>query len=235
MAGYGYYDEETSGTGLLTGGEGGLMTGAGARAKHRFLFGPPEPTGKIGITRTGKRVAIRRPVRVGMHIEYASKKLFNRQLQAQNQWLKKANEDKVLKELREKVGERMRQLAAEYRADLKKTNPQKFARLEAARAKRKTKAQKYKEAEDVIAKFKAAFPTIKDALASEQVRGLNRKAKQIILRVVYGVPKDDLDRYLPPRPRFVKVIETEAKPKPPPPTTTEEEITTTAPTETTRK
>jgi hypothetical protein len=165
-----------------------------------------------------------------MHIEYASKKLFNRQLQAKNKWLDKANKDEELKKLREQVGARMRQLAAEYRAELKAKDPEKFARSEAARAKRKTKKDKYKDAEATVADFKSKFPTIKDALNSEQVRGLNRKAKAIILRMVYGVSKDDIDRYLPPRPRFVKKFEIEAKPTaPPPPPTTTEVITTETP------
>jgi hypothetical protein len=55
--------------------------------------------------------------------------------------------------------------------------------------------------------------------------------------MVYQVPPEDIDKYLPPRPRFVKVIGPEAKPAPPPqPITTTETITTeTAPKPKTKK
>jgi hypothetical protein len=74
MSGYGYYDE----------GEGeGLLTGAGARAKKRFVA-----TRAIS-ARTGRLY----PKRVGYTLEYASKILYNKRLAENNKWLQFANND----------------------------------------------------------------------------------------------------------------------------------------------
>jgi hypothetical protein len=74
MSGYGYYEEEE--------GEG-LLTGAGARAKKRF----------VAVRAVSARTGRAYPKRVGYTLEYASKILYNRQLAQNNKWLQFANSD----------------------------------------------------------------------------------------------------------------------------------------------
>jgi hypothetical protein len=102
MSGYGYYDEE---------GEG-LLTGAGARAKKRFVA-----TRAIS-AKTGRAY----PKRVGYTLEYASKILYNRQLAQNNKWLKFANENADVQAAREQMAEAMQKAATAWREKMKKNH-----------------------------------------------------------------------------------------------------------------
>jgi hypothetical protein len=100
MSSYGYYDEE---------GEG-LLTGAGARAKKRFVA-----TRAIS-ARTGRLY----PKRVGYTLEYASKILYNQKLAENNKWFKFANENADVKAARKAMKKAMRKAAAAWREKMAK-------------------------------------------------------------------------------------------------------------------
>jgi hypothetical protein len=100
MSGYGYSDEE---------GEG-LLTGAGARAKKRFVATKAisEKTGRVY------------PKRVGYTLEYASKILYNKQLASRNPWLKFANEHPDVIAARQQMKTAMQKAAVAWRDNIEK-------------------------------------------------------------------------------------------------------------------
>jgi hypothetical protein len=209
MSGYGYYDEE---------GEG-LLTGAGARAKKRFV------ATKAVSERTGRLY----PKRVGYTLEYASKIIYNQNLAKNNKWLKFANNDPNVIAAREQMATAMRNAAAAWRKQIE----DKYAKGEITdaeynkykarweRADKIGNAKKYRAhiAQARLANFKNKFPTAADAVAffnnpiNRKIAPIGRNAKIIFLRTVYGIPKEEAEKFFPKhmkvaRPvRFVYPIE----------------------------
>jgi hypothetical protein len=177
MSGYGFYEEE----------EGqGIITGAGARAKRKYIA-------EMAVSaRTGKRY----PRRLGYTLEYAAKKLYNKQLAARNPWLQYVKQGKDLAELRRQVGERMKKIAAAYRATL---SPEQQA-LAAQRAKQRAASEQRKKEmlDNMLANFKAKFPTPDKALEYILANRTmpNKTAARIFLKAVYGLSKEDVNKML---------------------------------------
>jgi hypothetical protein len=130
MSGYGYYEEE-EGQGLHT---GGLMTGAGAKAKYKYVYS------RVPSERTGKMYPKRGP----MTLEYASKLIFNSNLTKGNRWLAFIKNNKELKEKRKELAELMRKLSEAYKQTL---TPEQREKLE-KRKKPRSKADKLAEARE---------------------------------------------------------------------------------------
>jgi hypothetical protein len=177
MSGYGFYEEEGQ----------GIITGAGARAKRKYIA-------EMAISaRTGKRY----PRRLGYILEYAAKKLYNKQLAARNPWLQYIKQDDEIKELRKQVGARMKELAAAYRATL---SPEQQALAE-QRAKQRvaSEARKKEMLANMLANFKAKYPTAKAALDYMLTNKTmpNKTAARIFLKAVYGLSKEEAEKMLP--------------------------------------
>jgi hypothetical protein len=209
MSGYGYYDEE---------GEG-LLTGAGARAKKRFV------ATRAVSARTGRSY----PKRVGYTLEYASKIIYNKRLADNNKWLQFANNDKEVKAARAAMADAMRNAAARWRDKIKEAYANKeittdeFNKINARweRAKRIGNAKRYREhiANARLENFRNKFPTPADAVAffnnpiNRKIVPIGRNAKVIFLRTVYKISKEEAEKYFPkymktPKPvRFTYPIE----------------------------
>jgi hypothetical protein len=246
MSGYGYYDEE---------GEG-LLTGAGARAKKRFV------ATRAVSERTGRSY----PKRVGYTLEYASKILYNKRLAENNKWLEFANNNAEVQAARAQMAEAMRKAAAAWREKMKKAyeagqisedNYKKMqARWERADKIGNTKKYRAHIAQSRINNFVAKYPIPKDAVAffnnpmNRRITPIGRNAKIIFLRVAYKIPKEEAEKYFPkymktPKPvRFTYPIEEaemfnipeynpKEQPVVPPKTTTETETLTEVTTPTT--
>jgi hypothetical protein len=191
MAGYGYYDEEeATGTGLLTGGEeeGGLMTGAGAKTRYKYIYK------RVRHPERGTFYPKRGP----MTLEYASKLVFNRNLSTKNRWLDFANNDPELKKRREAVAQRMRELAAEYRSKLPAAEREKLER----RKKPRSKASRLREAQERVEQFKKQYPNPRSALPVLRQYVPDMRSARIFLRAVYGLTKDEALELLPKRGRM---------------------------------
>jgi hypothetical protein len=199
MSGYGYYDEEE--------GEG-LLTGAGARAKKRF----------VAIRAVSERTGRAYPKRVGYTLEYASKILYNRQLAQNNKWLQFANNDPDVQTAREQMKAAMRKAAAAWRAQIEKTHEKgeisdtDFNKIKSrwARAKRTGKKYRLHVAENRIKNFKAKFPTAADAAdffnnpVNRKIAPIGRNAKILFLRAVYGTSKEDAQKFFPKHAKMAK-------------------------------
>jgi hypothetical protein len=209
--GYGFYDEEETG-GITT---GGLLTGGAARAKKAYEW-TKVPTGKVGITLTGKRVPIFKPQRVRMSIEGATKMLYNKQLQEKNRWFQVVRADKTLADLRKQVGARMRELSQAYLAELKDKDPAKFEKTMKAKEKRKTKAERQKDAAARLEEFKRTYPTAEQALDVIRRSVPNRRAAVIALKVIYGLTDEQINKMLPRRRRFAAIFSPGEVPAPTP-------------------
>jgi hypothetical protein len=205
MSGYGYYDEE---------GEG-LLTGAGARAKKRFVA-----TRAIS-ARTGRLY----PKRVGYTLEYSSKIIYNQNLAKNNKWLKFANENAEVKAAREKMAAAMRNAAKAWREKMAKAHEAgqisdaEYNKMKARweRAKKIGNAKEYRAhiARARIKNFTDRFPTPEDTVSffnnpvNRKIAPIGRNAKIIFLRVAYGLSKEDAEKFFPkymktPKPvRFV--------------------------------
>jgi hypothetical protein len=193
MSGYGYYDEE---------GEG-LLTGAGARAKKRFV------ATRAVSARTGRLY----PKRVGYTLEYASKIIYNQNLAKNNKWLQFANNNAEVQAAREQMAAAMRKAAAAWREKMKKDHEAglisdaDYKKMQARwdRAEKIGNAKKYRAhiAQARLANFKAKFPTAADAVAffnnpiNRKIAPIGRNAKIIFLRTVYGIPKEEAEKFFP--------------------------------------
>jgi hypothetical protein len=199
MSGYGYYDE----------GEGeGLLTGAGARAKKRFV------ATRAVSARTGKLY----PKRVGYTLEYASKILYNRDLAKNNKWLQFANNDADVKAARKQMAEAMRNAAAKWRKQIEDKHDKKeisdadYAKMQARwkRAEEIGNAKRYREhiAQARLDNFRKKFPNVEDAVAflnnpiNRKIVPIGRNAKIIFLRQTYGITKEAAEKYFP---KYMKV------------------------------
>jgi hypothetical protein len=209
MSGYGYYDEE---------GES-LLTGAGARAKKRFV------ATRAVSARTGRLC----PKRVGYTLEYASKILYNQKLAENNKWLQFANNNAEVQAARAQMAAAMRKAAKAWREKIAKEHEAglisdaEYNKMRARweRAEKIGNAKKYREhiAKSRLANFKAKFPTPADAVAffnnpvNRKIAPIGRNAKIIFLRAVYDLSKEEAEKYFPkymkvPKPvRFVYPIE----------------------------
>jgi hypothetical protein len=204
MSGYGYYDEEE--------GEG-LLTGAGARAKKRFVAtrAISEITGRVY------------PKRVGYTLEYASKILYNSDLAKKNKWLQFANNDPGVKAARNQMKAAMRNAAKAWRARIEKEHADgkisdaEFQKYQArwARAKKTGKKYRLHVAQSRIKNFKDKFPTAADAVnffnnpINRKIAPIGRSAKIIFLRAVYGLSKEDAEKFYPKHmktPKSVKFV-----------------------------
>jgi hypothetical protein len=178
MSGYGFYEEE----------EGqGIITGAGARARRKYVA-------EMAVsTRTGKRY----PRRLGYTLEYAAKHLYNKQLAARNPWLQYVNQDETLKSLRKQVGDRMKEIAKAYRANL--TPEQQELAQERAQQRKASEKRKKEMIDSMIANFKAKYPSVKSALnyILNNKTMPNKTAARIFLKAVYGISKDEAEKLLP--------------------------------------
>ncbi|MCS7318062.1 MAG: hypothetical protein NZZ41_07155 [Candidatus Dojkabacteria bacterium] len=170
MAGYGFYDTEEEGSELIT--------GAGAIPKKKFI-----------VERVQAASGRKYPRKVGYTIEYASKYLYNKNIAANNPWLKFVNADPTIKSIRSKMGERMRELALEYNNRLQASDPQKYELLQQAKKKRIQSIQKYGTLSDrlekVMAKYISDHPTPESGLAYALQNKLvpNRSAARIFLKL----------------------------------------------------
>jgi hypothetical protein len=178
MSGYGFYEEE----------EGqGIITGAGARARRKYV------AERVASIKTGRFY----PRRLGYTLEYAGKHLYNKQLAARNPWLNYVKQDETLKKLREEVGKRMKDLAAAYRAKL--TPEQQALAVQRAQQRKASETRKKEMIDNMIANFKAKYPTAADALkyilANKTMP--NKTAARIFLKAVYGITKDEAEKMLP--------------------------------------
>jgi hypothetical protein len=177
MSGYGFYEEE----------EGqGIITGAGARAKRKYIA-------EMAVSaRTGKRY----PRRLGYTLEYAAKK-YNKQLAERNPWLKYVSQDEEIKELRKQIGERMKQIAAEYRKTL--SPEQRELAEQRAKQRAASEARKKEMIDSIIANFKLKYPTVREGFnyIINNKTMPNKTAARIFLRVVYGISKDEAEKLLP--------------------------------------
>jgi hypothetical protein len=173
-----------------------------------------------------------------MTIEYASKLVFNHNINSGNKWLKFANKDETLKELRKQVADRMRELSLEYKKTL---TPDERIRLE-SRKKPRSRKDRLAEAQARVAQFKAKYPTIESVMPELFKYVPDIRSGRIFLRALYGISKDQALALLPKRKHAKYVPQTfgeyspqsqpppqpqpqpqpKPKPKPPPPTTTEE-------------
>jgi hypothetical protein len=235
MSGYGYYDEGE--------GEGeGLLTGAGARAKKRFVATKAisEKTGRVY------------PKRVGYTLEYASKIIYNQNLAKNNKWLQFANNLPEVKKARDQMAAAMRNAATIWRKAMterhakKEISDDEYNKMKARweRAEKIGNAKRYREhiARSRLANFKAKFPTAEAAVnffnnpVNRKIAPIGRNAKIIFLRTVYGLSKADAEKFYPkhmkvPRPtKFVYPIEGAemfAIPEYKPPARTQPEQTTT--------
>jgi hypothetical protein len=209
MLGYGYYDEE---------GEG-LLTGAGARARKRFV------ATRAVSAKTGRAY----PKRIGYTLEYASKIIYNKRLADNNRWLKFANNSTEVQEARAAMAKAMRNAAAKWREKMKeehtagRISDAEYAKMQARwkRAEEIGNTKKYREhiANARLTNFKAKFPKPEDAVAffnnpiNRKIVPSSRNAKIIFLRTVYGISKEQAEKYFPkymktPKPvRFVYPIE----------------------------
>jgi hypothetical protein len=201
MSGYGYYDEEE--------GEG-LLTGAGARDKKRF----------VATRAISERTGSVYPKRVGYTLEYASKILYNRDLAKKNKWLQFANENADVKAAREEMKTAMRNAAAAWRKQIEekhnkgKISDAKFQKYQArwARAKRTGKKYRAHVAQARIDNFKSKFPTAADAVnffnnpINRKIAPIGRNAKIIFLRQVYGLSKEDAEKFYPKHMKTAKPV-----------------------------
>jgi hypothetical protein len=209
MLGYGYYEEE--GQGLNT---GGLMTGAGARARYKYVYTRVPAEGKFYVTKKGERKQRFYPKRGPMTIEYASKLVFNHNINSGNKWLKFANSDETLQKLRRQVAERMRELSSEYK---KRLSPEEREKLE-KRKKPRSRRDRLAEAKERVAQFKAKYPTIESVMPDLYKYVPDIRSGRIFLRALYGISKDQALALLPKRKREKYVPQTfgEYSPAPPP-------------------
>jgi hypothetical protein len=203
MSGYGYYDE----------GEGeGLLTGAGARPKKRFV------ATRAVSARTGKLY----PKRVGYTLEYASKILYNKELAKNNKWLQFANNDADVKAAREAMAKAMQNAAKKWQELMRqKLDRGEITANEYAKMKNRwDRAKKIKEeagsikayrehiAQSRIDNFKRKFPSVEQGVAflnnpiNRKAAPIGRNAKIIFLRMVYKIPKDQAEKYFP---KYMKV------------------------------
>jgi hypothetical protein len=191
MSGYGYYEEE--GQGLET---GGLMTGAGAKARFKYVYSREPVPGKFYVTKKGERKQRYYPKRGPMTIEYASKLVFNHNINSGNKWLNFANKDATLKQLRKEVAERMRELSEEYKKTVLTADER--AKLE-SRKKPRTKKDRLAEAQARVAQFKAKYPTIESVMPELFKYVPDIRSGRIFLRALYGISKDQALAILPKR------------------------------------
>jgi hypothetical protein len=178
MSGYGYYEEEGQ----------GLMTGAGARAKYKYVYS------RVKSDRTGKLYPKRGP----MTLEYASKLLFNSNLAKNNKWLEFIRNSKELKDKRAELAALMKKLSQAYKQTL--TDEQR-ARLE-SRKKPRSKADKLAEARERIRQFKEKYPDAESALPVLRNYLPNIRSARLFLRTVYNLDKDKVYKLLPRRKRL---------------------------------
>jgi hypothetical protein len=209
MLGYGYYEEE--GQGLNT---GGLMTGAGAKARYKYVYSRVPAEGKFYFTKKGERKQRYYPKRGPMTIEYASKLVFNHNINSGNRWLKFANSDETLQKLRREVAERMRELSAEYKRRL---SPEEREKLE-KRKKPRSRKDRLAEAKARVEQFKAKYPTIESVMPELFKYVPDIRSGRIFLRALYGITKDQALALLPKRKHAKYVPQTfgEYSPAPPP-------------------
>jgi hypothetical protein len=205
MSGYGFYDEDV-GQGLITGsgyrrGKGlyagagrgrGLFAGAGARPLRKFVV-------EMQTNEKGKKY----PKRLGYTLEYAVKKEYNRKLASSNPWLKLVREDTKLKDLREKIKNRMQELAREYRASLPESKQKESE--EKAKARKASEAKRNLMISSIIQNFKEKFPDVKDGVDYAWNNGLlpNRAAYIMLMKTVYGLTDEQIKELELPK-RFPK-------------------------------
>jgi hypothetical protein len=218
MSGYGFYDEEDVGQGLITGsgykrGKGfvtggllrkgkGLYAGAG-RGRGLFAGAGARPLRKFVVEMQTNEKGKKYPKRLGYTLEYAVKKEYNRKLASTNPWLRLVREDAKLKELRKQIKDRMQELAREYRASLPESKQKESE--EKAKARKASEAKRNLMVSSIIQNFKEKFPDVTDGVNYAFDNGLlpNRAAYKMFMKVVYGLTDEDIAKLELPK-RFPK-------------------------------
>jgi hypothetical protein len=196
------------------------MTGAGAKARYKYVYTRVPAEGKFYYTKKGEKKQRFYPKRGPMTIEYASKLVFNHNINSGNKWLAFANADETLQNLRKQVAERMRDLSKEYKKNL---SPEQRAKLE-SRKKPRSRKERLAEAKARVEQFKAKYPTIDSVMPDIFKFVPDIRSARIFLRALYGISREQALTLLPKRKHAKYVPQTYGEYTPAPPPQPKEEV-----------